>query len=394
MIPSIEFTDNGLVVPTREAVTAGLWEIMRTAFGSDINENSVTPQGQLVTSLTAILQDRDNAFVELSNNMDPRYSFGIYQEGIGAIYFLKRKEATRSVARLDVVGVSGTEIPKGWLIVDEAGNEWETPVQYLVGDPLVEVWCVAPGPIQAAPGTIRNPKEAIDGIDRAENPAAAATGSLEESRANFEDRRYDSVAANGKNTNGAVFGAVNNLPGVIDAFVADNPTDSTIQVGVTNYPMIRNSLLVSIVGGDDQAIAGQIMIKGGTGCSFVGNTEVTWQDSESESIFPPTYEVKFLRPAHVTTFMRLTVIDLATISYASSEAAKAFIVDSFQSGENRARIGGLVVGANYLCGLNKDLIRPVKLELSTDGSSWEEYIRFGVDQFPVTSTANVTLVGI
>lgn len=394
MIPSIEFTDNGLVVPTREAITAGLWTIMRTAFGSDLNEDDRTSQGQLVTSLTAIIQDRDNATVEMGNNFDPRYSTGIFQEGIGAIYFLERKESTRSVARLDVVGIAGTVIPKGWLIVDDAGNEWETPSQYLVGDPVIEVLCVIPGPIQAAPGTIRNPKEAIDGIDRAENPSAAATGSLEESRANFEDRRYDSVAANGKNTNGAVFGAVNNLPGVIDAFVDDNPSDNEKLVGVTNYPMIRNSLLVSVVGGDDQSIAGQIMIKGGTGCSFVGNTEVTWQDSESTSIFPPTYEVKFLRPDHITTSIRLTVIDLATISYASSESAKAFIADSFQSGDNRARIGGLVVGSNYLCGLDKDLIRPVKLELSTDGTTWEEYIRFGVDQFPVTSTANVTLVGI
>lgn len=394
MIPSIEFTDNGLVVPTREAISAGLWTIMRSAFGSDLNEDDRTSQGQLVTSLTAIIQDRDNAFVELGNNFDPRYSTGIYQEALGALYFLERKESTRSVARLDVVGIAGTVIPKGWMIVDDAGNEWETPSLYLVGDPVIEVWGVTPGPIQAAPGTIRNPKEAIDGIDRAENPAAAATGSLEESRANFEDRRYDSVAANGKNTNGAVFGAVNNLPGVIDAFVEDNPTDNTVLVGITNYPMIRNSLLVSVVGGDDQAIAGQIMIKGGTGCAFVGNTEVTWQDSASESIFPPEYEVKFLRPDHITVSLRLTVIDLSTISYASSEAAKAFIVDSFQHGENRARIGGLVVGSNYLCGIDKDLIKPVKLELSTDGTTWAEYLRFGIDQFPVTSVANVSLVGI
>jgi hypothetical protein len=52
------------------------------------------------------------------------------------------------------------------------------------------------------------------------------------------------------------------------------------------------------------------------------------------------------------------------------------------------------VGANYLLNLDSALLRPVKLELSTDGVTWEEFQRFGVDQFPVTSTANVTLVGI
>ncbi len=53
-----------------------------------------------------------------------------------------------------------------------------------------------------------------------------------------------------------------------------------------------------------------------------------------------------------------------------------------------------MVGANYMLNLDSALIRPVKLELSTDGVTWAEFIHFGVDQFPTTSTANVTLVGI
>lgn len=394
MIPPIQFTDTGLVVPTRAQITAGLWTIMRGAFGSDLNQDDRTPQGQLVTSLTAAIEDNYNAQVQLGNNFDPRYASGLFQDALAAIYFLARKEATRSVAMLQFVGIAGTLIPKGWLIVDDAGLEWQTPLDSVVGPDLVAVECTTPGPVQAAPGTIRTPKEAIDGIDRAENHSAAAAGTLEETRANFEDRRYNSVAANGKLTNGAVYGAVSNLPGVIDTYVMDNPSDVTITLGQTNYPMIRNSLLVSVVGGVDYDIAGQTLIKGGSGCSFVGNTEVTWRDSAANSPTAPAYQVKFLRPAHINTFMRLTVVDPSTISYANSESAKATIVQAFQSGDNRAKIGGIVVGSDYMCPLDKDVIRPVKLELSTDESTWVEYLRFGVDQFPVTSTANVSLVGI
>jgi hypothetical protein len=279
-------------------------------------------------------------------------------------------------------------------VVDDAGFEWEVSVASSVGSGLVGAECTTSGPIQAAPGTIRTFKATIDGLDRVENPAAAAVGSNQESRSAFEDRRYESVAANSKNTNGAARGAVNNLPGVIDAYVGDNYTDNTITVGSTNYQMVRNSLLVSVVGGEDQEIAKEIVVKGGTGCSFVGNTLVVWKDMESGNAFPPEYEVKFLRPTHVNVLMRLTVVDPSGISYANSEAAKAKIVDSFQSGGDRARIGGLVVGANYLCGIDNEAIRPVKLELSTNGSSWFEYIRFGVDQYPVTSAQNISLVGI
>jgi hypothetical protein len=394
MIPTIEITDIGLVAPTREAITVGLWEIMRGAFGEDLNEDARTPQGQLVTSLTAAIDNQNSAMIALGNNFDPRYAIGQFQEALGAVYFLTRKLATRSIAMLDFIGIGGTVIPQGYIIVDEAGFEWEVAAASVVGAGLVAALCTTTGPIQAAPLTITTFKETIDGLDRVENPAAAAVGSNQESRSNFETRRYESVAANSKNMNASVRGAVGNLAGVIDVFVADNPTDASIVIGETDYPMIRNSLLVSVVGGDDQQLAEMILIKGGTGCAFVGNTSILWKDEASGGALPPEYIVKLERPAHVTVSLRLTVVDPSAISYANSQAAKAQIVSDFQSGEYRARIGGLVVGANYLLNLDSALLRPVKLELSTDGVVWDEFMRFGVDQYPVTSTANVTLVGI
>lgn len=194
--------------------------------------------------------------------------------------------------------------------------------------------------------------------------------------------------------NSSVRGSVDNLPGVIDVYVDDNFTDNTVTKGSTNYPMIRNSLLVSVVGGGDQAIAEQIVIKGGTGCSFVGNTTVIWKDTSVGASQPPEYTVKFLRPTHVTVLMRLRVVDPSSISFLSLEAAKTSILNEFQSGANRARIGGLAVGANFMIGLDSSVIRPISLEMSTDGVSWSEYKQFGVDQSPTTSAANITLVGI
>lgn len=58
MIPQIQITNTGYVAPTREEITAGLWELMRSAFGDDITQDARTPQGQLVTSLTAAFYDK------------------------------------------------------------------------------------------------------------------------------------------------------------------------------------------------------------------------------------------------------------------------------------------------------------------------------------------------
>lgn len=397
MIPRIEFTDDGPVAPTREAITAGLWQMMNEAFASSqvpLSQDARTPQGQLVTSLTALIDDQNSAMIELANNFDPRYAFGAFQEALGAVYFLTRGQATPSIAQLEFTGLPGTAIPKDFVIVDDSGREWKTTTASVVGAGLVEAICTTPGPIQAAPGTINTFKETIDGLDRVENPSAAAVGANEETRAQFEDRRYESVAANSKMTNGAVRGAVGNLPGVIDVMVVDNPTDNSIVVGSTDYPMIRNSLLASVVGGDEQLIAEQILIKGGTGCSFVGNTEVTYLDKFSGNVRPPQYTVKFLRPAHVNTYLKLTVINPELVSYASIQDVKSKILEEFHSGENRARIGGMVIGANYLCAIESENIRPVKMEVSTNGSTWSDLIEFGVDQFPVTSSENISVVGL
>lgn len=394
MIPGIEFTDEGIIAPSREEVTAGLWDMMRAAFGSNLNEDARTPQGQLVTSLTAIIRQRDDASIALANNFDPRYAVGQFQEALAAVYFLTRKTAVPSVAQLEFIGVTGTLIPQGFVVIDDSDRRWVTSRDIAIGDGLVDARCETPGPIQAAADTITTPLESIPGLDRVTNPSPAAAGSAAESRLAFEMRRYESVAANSWGMNRSVRGAVDNLPRVIDTYVIDNPTDSTITVGSTNYPMIRNSLLVSVVGGDDHDIAGAILKKGGTGCAFEGNTEVLYVDEETGNVNHPEYLVRFLRPDHITLSVRLTVIDADSISFQNTEKAKQHIVTSLQSGDYRTRIGGMLVGANYICGLDNQVVRPVRIELSTDGVTWLDSIQFGVDQFPVISIEDVSVVSL
>jgi len=395
-IPSIQFTAQGIDAPSREAVTAGLWALMRQAFGSNITQDARTPQGQLVTSLTAVITDRDSQFIELANNLDPRYSFGKFQEALGAIYFLSRSEATRSVVTLEFTGLAGSAVPSGTQVQDDNGNIWETTeagaVSVATGTVTLLARAQVPGPIQAATGTINNLLDTLPGIDRAENTVPAVPGSNEESRADFELRRAASVAANSRLTNSAVFGAVFDLTDVIDVRVVDNPSDDAITVGATNYPMIRNSLLVSVVGGDDYEIAGKIMAKGGTGCSFMGNTEVLWKDTDNyDDGFPPEYDVKFLRPDITPLYFDIRVADFDSVSGPQITAARQSIANQLASGPRRARIGGTVVASSFGCGLDSAL-GVVEIKVSTDGATWLSLIEFGIDQFPSTA-ANLITVG-
>lgn len=394
MIPSVEITDKGLIAPSREDISAGLWAMFTNAFGSDLSQDARTPQGQLVTSLTALLIDRDNKLIELGNNFDPRYSVGIWQEGLGAIYFLERKGATSSIAPVEFIGLQGVVIPEGFILVDESGFEWETLSTLTIGvtgSVTGNVSCTTTGPISAAKGTINRVKSSISGLDTVESTASSSPGSNQESRFDFEVRRAESVSANSKNTNNAVYGAVANIEGVLDAYVEDNPTDVSITVGETNYQIIRNSLLVSVAGGEEQEIAKQVLIKGGTGCSFNGNTTIEYKDEDSWKDFPPVYDIKILRPDFVDVYFQIRVVDKGAIAYNQEVEAKQKIVDLFSSGELRARIAGTVISADFMCGMERAL-RAVQIKISTDEINWVDILEFGVDQFPVTSTANVEVI--
>ena len=81
-VPSIEITNQGIIAPSTQEVKNGLWQMFLQAFGTDLNQSEDTPQGQLVVSLTAMVQDERDKMIQLMNQIDPQYSTGIWQDAI------------------------------------------------------------------------------------------------------------------------------------------------------------------------------------------------------------------------------------------------------------------------------------------------------------------------
>ncbi|QHJ76110.1 MAG: hypothetical protein [Bacteriophage sp.] len=396
-IPPLQITDTGITAPPTNEVIDGVWEMFKKAFGKDMNTAMNTPQGQLVTSLAAIITDERNKMIDLLNQFDPRYAQGIWQDGLGYIYFMTRKHATHSSVEIVLTGLAGTTIAAGTLFNDVNGNTWQTTQKTIIGNDgsaTAHALCTRSGIVEAAPDTITTIPKAISGLDRITNPYAAIAGVNEESRIDFEKRRYASVAINSKNTNASTYGAVADLADVKDVFVIDNPTDETIRVGATNYPVIRNSILVSVMGGDDETIARTILTKAGSGCSFNGNTECVIADTENFPIRPPTYKVKFLRPALVPVFFQVTVADRDLLSYQDSEAVKEAIIKAFSSGTAKATIGQPVIASKFICPVAAAIphLSIVSLKISKEQENWLDMLNIGVDEFPTTTTYQIKIV--
>ncbi|WP_426577676.1 baseplate J/gp47 family protein [Xenorhabdus stockiae] len=395
MIPTLQITPQGILAPPAQEVIDGWWQVLKGCFGDNLNTDMNTPQGQLVTTLTAIITDERNFFIHLLNSFDPRYADGMMQDALGYIYFLQRKQATKSVAEITINGLVNAVIPVGFQVADNAGRTWSTQTEVTIGDDglvTVHVYCDVIGRIEATAESINRIVKAVAGVDSVINKQAAIVGKEAESRQEFELRRQQSVAVNAKNTNAATQGAVGNIKGVIDCYVIDNPSNETKTVGFTNYPLIRNSIAVSVVGGDDNEIARHILSKAGSGCSFVGNNTVKYEDTENFPYMPPRYEVTFIRPHHIPVEFIITFEDKLKLTHQDKEATRQAVMNEFTTGRGKGRIAKKLIASDYICVVAQAATeRLIAVQVARKGEAVANYLEFGIDEFPVLSVDDIRI---
>lgn len=123
-VPGIEFTDAGLVIPAETDILAGVQEDIDASFGGGLNSSLETPQGQIASSLAAIIGDKNAEIAYYVNQIDPQYAEGRFQDAIGRLYFLERKPATPTSVQVTLGGLAGTIVPAGTLAQDTDGNTY------------------------------------------------------------------------------------------------------------------------------------------------------------------------------------------------------------------------------------------------------------------------------
>ena len=396
-MPKIQFTPAGLVIPAETDILAGVQADMNAAFGGGLNPGLETPQGQLASSQAAVIGDKNNEVALIVNQVDPQYSADRFQDAIGRIYFLTRKPATPTAVTATLGGIAGTVIPAGTFAQDTDGNTYA-----LSGDATIGIagtvdadfQNVQTGPIPCAAGTLTSVYQAIPGWDTITNAADGTMGSNVESRADFEYRRRNSVALNGKGTPQAIYAAVFDLLDVLDVYVKDNPSGNTVNTGPTNYPILPHSVYVAVVGGTDAEVAAAIWRKKDTGCDYNGNTTVTVTDDAGYSYPQPTYAVKFERPAALPVLFAVSLVDDPSLPSDIVQRVKAAIIARFNGadGTTRERIGSLILASRYYGAVvavasNVSLISVL---IGTVTPTLNQ-VAVGIDQKPTLSEADISV---
>ena len=388
-VPPIRFTPQGLQIPTETEVLNGVLADFNDAFGGGLNLNLETPQGQLASSLAAVIADKNNVIAELVNQIHPEYAEGMMQDAIAQIYFLQRKPATDSAVVCEFVGLPGTQIPQGFVVQDAAGNQWA--LQQEIGIPIggkVSGTLIAAGQIEAPAHSVNVIYQTLVGLDRVDNPHPAVPGRAEESRAEFAERRRRSVAVNAHGTPQAVYANVFALDGVRDVYVIDNPKGQSVQAGATNYTLKPHSIYVAAVGGDDTAVAEAVLRYAGSGCDFNGNTEITVYD-HSYNDPKPAYQVAFMRPNELPVYFRIKIERGAFIG--ADAAIKQAVINAF-----KGRIGANLYAIGYVAPVVKAVpnVHVLDVEIGLSTGSMGNSVSVGIDQTPVARAENIEVVSV
>lgn len=365
----------------------------------DLNTEPETPAGQLIDSQTAAIVDKDSEVLYLAQQFNPLTAEGIWQDALGEIYFLKRKRATSSTAVCVCTGLAGTVIQAGSVIKStEDNSEWVCvgTVTIPQGQSSVQAMFTAsqPGPVTASPDTLTRIVTVTPGWDAVTNPAAAVAGSTQESQAAFENRRYNSVAANARGSVNALYGTIANLEGVLDVLVLENTTSDPRQEWGVTIP--GHSVWISVVGGQDADIAEAIYRKKDAGCGTSGNTQVTFQDIGLP--WKPIYTYNIERPAPLPFGVRVTIRKTGSMPYDITEKIKEVILADF----NGQGAGGLRVGmaqnvyaSRFYCpvlGVGVQDLQSIEIAAPLSGGQWGDRVTVNADQEPVLDAGDITVI--
>jgi hypothetical protein len=416
-VPVIQFTPEGIILPTDAEILSGRVADINSAFGGGVNPALSSPQGQIASSDSAIIADKNSAIAYVANQVDPLYSEGRWQDALGRIYFMTRQPATSTVVIATIGGQPGTYIPAGVLALDTSQNVYQLLGAVTIGGGgtiPAEFANVATGLIPCSAGSLIQLYQSVPGWDSVTNAAAGILGSVVESPQAFELRRQNSVALNSHGTTDTIFANVYAVAGVLDCYVIDNPSGVTVPYGSTSYPLAPHSVYVAVVGGTASAIAQAIWNAKDGGCSYSA-----WPDYPSGSTVPgdgsvetvvvydqrpqyapnyPAYGVSFIVSAATPVYFAVTVANAGSLPSDYVTLIQNAVLAQFngQNGNTPAGIASLILALSYTGAILAAVpgVSLVSVLVGLSGPATLYDVTMGIDQQPTLDSSNVTVSAI
>lgn len=399
-VPDVTITENGLSVPDIADVLAGRLTDMSTALGGGASQSLSSPQGQIAQSDTEIIAQVYDKLLCLFNQINPDFSTGRFQDGIGRIYFMERIAAQGTVVTATCIGQVGTTIPAGSTAVDTSGYIYQSIDNAVIpssGSVDVQFVNTTTGPIPCAAGSLNQIYRAVSGWDAVNNINPGVVGVDVESRIAFETRRRQSVARNSRNQDASTLAALLATDGVLDAYVWSNRTAETVNKGTTNFPILAHSVYICVYGGADEDVAESIFNTYNPGANMNGDTTFTVYDNVNYMPPYPSYVMQWQKASPTRVYFKVNIDSSLNPPSDISKQVKGIISTVFNGGYDgigKARIGSTINAGKYyspVISISPDTVGILSLEVSLDGSLYGPAVTMGIDQVPTIQESDITV---
>ncbi|MBS9432640.1 baseplate J/gp47 family protein [Photorhabdus hainanensis] len=398
-VPGVTFTKTGLTVPDEVDILNGRLNDLATAMGGAMSTSLTTPQGQIAMSDAAIIADKNDQLLAIVNQINPDYATGRFQDAIGRIYFLDRIPASGTTVTATCTGLVNTVIPIGSIAQDKKGYLYHSITEVKIpdsGSVDVVFQNSTSGPLACQIDDLNTIYSSVPGWSGISNASAGVPGTDEETRANFEYRRKQSVAKNATNSLHAIYAAVLEVNGVADAYVISNDTSVVKTVGVSKYRMVPNSIYSAVYGGKTEDVARVIWKKKPPGIPTNGNTTHTIVDDENYVQPYPEYEIKYVIPAPIRVYVDVSLANSDYLPADIETQVQSAIAQAFngEDGGTRARIASTLFAGRYYSGvynIDTSSVDIYNITLSRDGITYSTSISFGIDEIPTLDVDNISV---
>lgn len=269
-IPTVSLTAAGISAPSYPEVLAAFQDEYRSIYGSDVNLESDTQDGQWIAIQARAYYNWGQAMIGVYNAFSPTTAQGAGLSSVVKINGLARETATNSSAVVTIAGQAGTIITGG-IVGDGLGlnTQWNLSEDVVIpigGTIDATVICATSGAVTAAAGSLTSILTPIRGWQTVTNADAATVGSPVETDATLRRRQSASTSLPAQTILDGIFGSVSDLAGVTRVAIYENDTDVTDANGLDPH-----SIAAVVLGGTVSEIATAIADKKAPGTGTNGD---------------------------------------------------------------------------------------------------------------------------
>lgn len=292
-MPLNQIDSNGIQIQTYEEILSEIIngtinvQGLKQIYGSDINVDSNTPDGQLINIFALAKSDVLSLIVQSYNSKDPDQAIGTALDGISQLCGIIRQGGTFTKVKVNVtvdrnVNLNGQDTVSPFTVSDGNGNLFQliTSQSLIAGTTLLDFQAVDIGFIQVLANTIIIMVTVQVGVTAVNNPTTPfEIGQDQETDSDLRIRRQRSTALPAHGVLQGLHAGLNSIEGLAEAVIYENYTD-TLDVNLVP----AHSIWVIVDGGSDEDVAAMIYRYRNAGCGMKGTEGVTITQIDGSTI--------------------------------------------------------------------------------------------------------------